>query len=263
VAQLFKQRIVKNYCVRFHMSLIVMAVVASGVLSSKCLLLAGVHSLRLRYPIAVLCAYGVFLGMVRLWIWYVAIRQVAVAAGGGGNRGTVLDGVDVAVPDVSLPDVSSGAPSVSFGGGDAGGAGASDAWGMAAHDVQASSRSSASTTSGSGSSWFPDLDLDFGDDGWWILLILALLAIVIFCAGGYLVYAAPDILGEAAWQAVLGSVLVRARQHAKAGWMTGVVRSTAIPFTVVLLVAGVLGWQAHRYCPKAARLAQVFHCAVQ
>jgi hypothetical protein len=258
------------------MSLIVMAVVASGVLSSKLLLNAGVHSLRLRYPIAVLCSYGVFLGMVRMWIWYVAIRQVCVvSSGGGGNSGTVIDGVDV-----SLPDSSSDVPSVSFGGGDSGGAGASGAWEVAAPDVETPSvsgvsfssgapmpsaeslASETSVPSGTGHSWFPDIDLDLGDDGWWILLILAVLALVIFCAGGYLVWAAPDILGEAAWQAVLGGVLMRARHHAKAGWMTGVVRSTAIPFAVVLLVAGVLGWQAHSRCPGAARLAQVFHCVV-
>jgi hypothetical protein len=28
-------------------------------------------------------------------------------------------------------------------------------------------------------------------------------------------------------------------------------------------VAGVLGWQAHRYCPSAHRLMDVFHCPVQ
>jgi hypothetical protein len=233
------------------MSLIVAAVVASGVLSSKLLLVSGVHSLRLRYPIAVLCSYGVFLGMVRMWIWYVAVRRVATTASQAADPGILLDG-----GNLSLPEIRTGDGPFAFGGGDSGGAGASDSWGVAS--------SSGSGSSGSGSSkWFPDLDLDLGDDGWWVLLLLALLAIVIFCAGGYLVWAAPDILGEAAWQAVLGSVLVRAREHAKSGWMGGVVRSTAIPFAAVLIVAGVLGWQAHRHCPTAARLAEVFHCAVE
>jgi len=273
LAQRFKQRILKDYCVRFHMSLIVMAVVASGVLSSKLMLVAGVRSLWLRYPVAVLCAYGVFLGLVRLWIAYVLVRRraaeagvAAIATGGGSergdgdagsrSRGRLLDAVDL---DLSGAGSGGEGGSVSFGGGDSGGGGASDSWGMAASEMQAPG------DAGSGGGWLPDLklDLDLGDDGWWILLVLLLLAIVIFCAGGYLVWAAPDILSEAAWQALLGGVLVRARRHTRAGWMGGVLRSTAIPFTIVLIVAAALGWQAHRHCPQASRLAEALACAAE
>jgi hypothetical protein len=146
LAQRFKQRILKNYCVRFHMSLILMAVVASGVLSSKFMLAAGVRSLWLRCPAAVLCAYGVFLGLVRLWIAYVLVRRraaeagvAAIATGGGSergdgdagsrSRGRLLDAVDL---DLSGAGSDGGGGSVSFGGGASGGGGASDSWAMAA-----------------------------------------------------------------------------------------------------------------------------------
>jgi hypothetical protein len=245
------------------MSLIVMAVTASGVLSSKLMLMAGFHALWLRYPVAVLCAYGVFLGLVRVWIAWVAVQQKSFSVGRlvGDSASSSLD-----LGSVDLPG-NSGGDSFSFGGGDSGGGGASGSWGIASPNLQAAASSSSSPSAAgsgsSGSSWLPDFnfDLDLGDDGWWILLLLVLLAIVIVCAGGYLVWAAPDILGEAAWQALLGGVLVRARQHARAGWMAGVLKSTAIPFFIVLLAAATLGWQAHRHCPKAARLAEVFACA--
>ena len=67
---------------------ILTAVVASVVFSSKLLLMAGFHSLRLRYPIAVLVSYGVFLGLVRVWLWYASIRRdagVSLGSFDGGN----------------------------------------------------------------------------------------------------------------------------------------------------------------------------------
>src|SRR5947209_3653015 len=80
-AKRFEKRIVHAYFVRFHMSLILTAVIASGVLTSKGLLELGLHSLRLRYPVAVLASYLVFLLLVRVWIWYVSLRTAALSVG--------------------------------------------------------------------------------------------------------------------------------------------------------------------------------------
>ena len=245
----FKQRILHGYLVRFQMSLILTAVVASGVLSSKLLLMAGFHSLRLRYPIAVLVSYGVFLGLVRVWLWYVSIRRdagVRLGAFDGGNGFSWGGG----------SGGGSGGSAVRFGGGDSGGAGASDAWGEsgAAEFVAAPV-----PEGGGGGGWFPDLDFNLDGDGLWVLILLAVLILGIVFAGGYLVYAAPQILPEAAWQFALAGVLKKA--SAKDGnWMPGVMMSSAIPFIVVLILAAVLGWTAHHTCPEATKLLQVFHC---
>ena len=67
-AQTFRRRILKTYFIRFHMGLVLTAVVASGVLGSRLLLYAGVRSMGLRYAIAVILSYAVFLLMVRIWI---------------------------------------------------------------------------------------------------------------------------------------------------------------------------------------------------
>jgi hypothetical protein len=136
--------------------------------------------------------------------------------------------------------------SVRFGGGDSGGAGASDSWGE----------------STSGSSWIPsvDLDVDLGDDGWLVLVLLVVLVLVIALSGGYLIWIAPQILPEAAFQAVLASTLARVSKQPHHDWMPGVLRATAIPFVLILLLSAALGWAAHRHCPQATRLADVFHC---
>jgi hypothetical protein len=241
--QRFKQVILHGYCVRFHMGLILAAVIVSGVLTSKLFLELGLYSLRLRYPIAVLGSYAVFLMLVRIWIWYVSIRHTAARA------------IDFDLGNLSGSGGGSGGPAIHFGGGDSGGGGASDVW-----EAGASNTPSVPAPSHSGGLSLPDLDLDLGDDGWFVVLLFLALVLCIFCAGGYLVYAAPNILPEAACQAVLASALTRLPKVSHHGWMPGIFRSTAIPFALVLILAGALGWAAHRHCPEAARLIDVLRC---
>jgi hypothetical protein len=245
-AQRFERRIVHAYFVRFHMSLILTAVVASGVLTSKGLLELGLRSLRLRYPIAVLASYLVFLLLVRVWIWYVSLRTAQVSVGN----------FDLGNVDASGFKLGSGS-SVQFGGGSSGGGGASDSW-----DIDTPSSSTTVASFGSKS----DFDFDLGggdDDGWLVLLLLLALVFAIVGAGGYLVYAAPHILPEAALQAVLASSFRHVAKEGRHNWMTCVLRSTAFPFGVVLILAATLGWEAHRHCPEAARLIDVFRCAMR
>lgn len=232
------------------MSLILTAVTVSGVLTNKGLLGLGFRWLPLRYPLAVLASYLVFLGLVQVWIWYVAKRKSFSLSLGN------LDLHD------ALPDGGSGGGagggSVGFSGGSSGGGGASGSWSSEMPAVMPTSPAPSS----SGSSFLPDLDFNFDcdDDSWVILLVLGILVLVIFCAGGYLIYAAPQILPEAASQAVLAGVLTRVSKEHHHGWMPGVLRSTVIPFAMVLILAGVLGWVAHRHCPNAAKLMDALHC---
>lgn len=250
------------YCVRIHMSLILAAVVASGVLTSKGLLELGVHSLRLRYPIAVLASYLVFLLLIRVWIWYVSIRSAANIGFGNlipdaSGSGDGSSGAFGFISSSSEGRVGGGDFS-KFGGGSSGGGGGTDSWDTG---VAAESISGPPPSSSTGSSWFPKLDFDFDlDDGGWVLILLAVLILAIFGAGGYLVYAAPHILPEAAWQALLATTLTRISKEDHHDWMSGVLRSTCVPFVIVLLLAAALGWEAHRHCPSAPRLIDVFTC---
>jgi hypothetical protein len=253
----FERRIAHDYFVRFHMSVILAAVISSGVLASKCLMELGV-SLRFRYPIAVLVSYLVFLLLVRVWIWYVSVHAAAgfqlanLNFGGGSGSGGSL----------GFGGGSGGSGSAGgfsgFGGGTSGGAGASSSW----EGNDAAALVSHSSPAPSGSHWFSGLNIDLGDDdGWLVIVLLIALVGCIFGGGVYLVFAAPHILPEAACQVVLAGTLTRVSKQEHHNWMAGVIWSTWIPFVLVLLMAGALGWEAHRYCPAAPRLIDVLHCA--
>jgi len=257
----FKRRVAHDCFVRFHMSLILAAVVASGVLGSRFLLLLGVHSMRLRYPLAILGSYAVFFLLVRVWIWYVS-RVHTRSFGSGSSKSSGGGSVDFG----SGGGGGSGGGTGSFrgfGGGSSGGGGASDSWGPAA-EADIAAHSQASSGSG-GSHWFSGSgggDLDLGDD-WAILLLLAALVLAIVFAGGYLIYVAPSILPEAAWQAALATTLVRSTKKADhQNWMKCILRSSAIPFAIILILGSALGWEARKHCPKAVKLSQVWYCTV-
>ena len=101
-----KRRLEQDSFPRTQMSLIVGLTGAAGLLFSFMLLQAGVTSMALRYPLALLLAYGVFL--LLLWLWL---------------RTKAEDYVDM--PDLSglLPNGSgSSTPSFEGGGGNFGGA---------------------------------------------------------------------------------------------------------------------------------------------
>src|SRR5260370_39587704 len=95
------------------MSLILLVVVASGVGSSRLLLESGVHSVVIRYAVALLVSFLAFLLLIRVWIWYVFCRKPA------SFPNLDVDGLQV-------PGGGSG--SFRFGGGDSGVGGASG-WG--------------------------------------------------------------------------------------------------------------------------------------
>jgi hypothetical protein len=252
----FERRIAHDYFVRFHMSVILAAVISSGVLASKCLMELGV-SLRFRYPTAVLASYVVFLLLVRVWIWYVSVRTAAgfqfanLSFGGGSSSGGSGFG--------SGGSGSGSGGFSGFGGGDSGGGGASGSWEANDAAVVVSQPPPAP----SGSHWWPNLDLGGGggdDDGWLVIVLLIALVACILGGGVYLVYAAPHILPEAACQVVLAGSLTRVSKEHHHNWMAGVIRSTWIPFVIVMLMAGALGWEAHRYCPAAPRLIDLLDC---
>src|SRR5882672_4736829 len=86
-AQRFKERILHTYFVRCDMSLILLVVVASGVGASKLLLECGIHSLPVRYPLALIISFLAFLLLIKVWIWYVFCRAI-----GGVDLGDVDSG---------------------------------------------------------------------------------------------------------------------------------------------------------------------------
>jgi hypothetical protein len=235
------------------MTIILMAVALTGVLCSKGLELAGLSSLVSRYAINVLICYLAFLLFIR--IWYYAIAPDEVKDKKNTDMDVDLSGLDLPAPGPSGTSV----PPFSGGGGNYGGGGASASWESGSSVSGSPSVSAPSAASSSGSGGF-SLDIDGGDEGLGIILIGLLLVAVLAAvlgAAGFLIYQAPVILPEAAFDLFLAGGLSRTtRKIRKEGWTAGILRRTWIPFAVLFVLSGALGWALDSFCPDAATLVQ-------
>ena len=97
------------------------------------------------------------------------------------------------------------------------------------------------------------------DEAFVVLVAFLLVLSVIGGVGIHLVYQAPVILAEAAFQVVLAAALEKSSRRAGGiGWSGSVFRATWPAFGLVLSLVAVFGWVAQRYCPAATRLLDVF-----
>lgn len=261
----FQEKLLKRYFVRWHMSAILGATVASGVLIDKSLLHLGLGSMGFRYAVSVLGAYGFFFLLVRMWVWYAAGVAVVVELPSLGDdreepapkrrRRSWSNSLDLG----DIGDVGGGGGDVGemafsgFSGGDSGGGGASDLF-----DSPVSVSSGGGGGGGGGGSF--DLSLDL-DEGFWILIVLALLVAIICMAGGYLIWMAPEILPDVALECAIGAGLVRQLQRPEAGWAGKLLWKTWIPLTIVMVAAYFAGSFIQSTCPGATNVRAALSCA--
>ena len=274
----FVRELTRRFVLRWHMALILVTVMLSGIVASKLFLVSGVTSLALRYGLAVLAAYALFIALVKLWLVCVRFAMAGVTP----TLRSSSSGVSF---DVDPGSGSSGNWFSGFrgGGGRFGGGGASGSFSSADSQVAPvssfssnASISSAGTGGSSGSggssggSWFRgggggfSLDLD---DGFIIVVAFAIFVAVVAVAGGWVIYDAPHMFGEAAFQFFLASGLLRgARALRSEGWAGGwtgvVIRRTVIPFLIVGAVAVGFGYVAQKHCPGAHTVVEVFRACV-
>ncbi len=235
IGHAFKDRILKRYFVRWHMSAILAATVASGLLVDKTFLYFGIGDMGWRYGLSVVGAYGFFFVLVRMWVWYAA--GVAVALSFPRGVDAVGDGLDL-IPGGGDVGFSG------FKGGDAGGGGASDLF----------------DGPGISSSVSFDADIDL-DEGIWVLVVLAILVAVVCGAGGYLIWMAPEILPDVALECAVGAGLVRQLKEPAAGWAGRLLWKTWIPLVLVLAAAYFAGKFIQSTCPGATNARAALHCA--
>jgi hypothetical protein len=255
VRKTFMRRVQDRFYLRFHMSLILLATALSGVLSAKVLLLLHVDNITIRYPLAVVIAYLAFFLFVKLWLKYMSSRQPLKG----------LDSVSDVLPD--LPGFSGGSgssgsgPTFSGGGGGSGGGGATAAFDGPIADSRAMvvpPSSDAGSSSGVLSSAGDAVSGIFDDDG---IILIALGILLAATVGGavYLIYIAPHILSEAAFDFLLGTSLIRSyRKMNRPDWMGSVFRDTYIPFLIVLVIAFCAAWVIHAHDPGITRISDIF-----
>ena len=238
----FRQFLTHRYSVRLHMFLILTGLVTAGILSSKLLLAAGVESMLARYPLVILISYGFFFLFVRLWLLYILPSSPRSSSSFSTDMSSIDAGGITLNAGTSTADAL---PSFSGGGGGFSGGGASGSWGS-------------SSSSGGGSFSLGDIDLD---DGAGILIVVIGLVLAAVCGGAiYLVYQAPVILSEVAFNAMLSAGLVRATRNMQSGnWTGSVFRKTWIPFLLILVLVFVFAVFAEVYCPGSVKMSQVIN----
>lgn len=277
--RLTKERVVewlrRRFMLRLHMTWIVGGTFLAGIVATKLLDDAGFHSMPWRYLTAVVLAYLVFLGLVRLWLWYVGtmsrradetVRSDRSDPDPYADRNPDLhldftgDSVDFCGDMISTLrpgffDAPLPADGPQMGGGGFGGGGSTGAWG----EPDVAEAVVAPPSSGGGGFAF-DIDLD--GEGLVIVLLAVAVVLSLLVAAIYVVYAAPVILGEAAFEAALAAALARSAKRVDTpGWVGRVWRATVWPFAIVAVLTVALGWYAQRHCPSAHRLSDAIDCA--
>lgn len=251
-----------------HMSLILVATVCSGFLATRSMLALHLDNVLVRYPLAVVCAYLVFFLSVKLWLKYVAVSPAKRCI-----PDNAADLIDV------LPDAPGvwpggggfpGAEALQGGGGGFSGGGASGSFFgdfTAVADSSTDAVSGGVDTGGGIGGAIGDVAGDalsgLGDEGGVaavvVFAVLAAIGAVLVGAGLYLVYEAPFILSEAAFEFVLAASLVRGSRRIDSGdWVGSVFRTTAIPFAVTLGLALLAGFLMHHYFPGVTRISELF-----
>jgi hypothetical protein len=233
---------------RIQMSLIVALTGGAGFLASFLLLHAGVASMAVRYPLALLAAYFVFL--LLLWAW---LHLNTSDLGDGSGAGDLLD-VAADLPDLVPSRTAGDAASAVIRagrGGDFGGGGASASFDdvVPARGLLDSDAIPSSVGEAAGSV--------FEADELAIPLLVVLLAIGLALASFYIVYAAPALFAELLFDGVLSFTLYRhLRKTDDPHWLMTAVRKTALPFAITAVVLAGVGFGLAHYAPGARTLSQ-------
>lgn len=235
---------------RLQMFFLVALTGLAGLAASFTLLHGGVDTMLVRYPLAVGCAYLVFLFL--LWLW---LRTTADNYVDGPTDfpqfGSSGDGSPVGIEHEHV---------FSAGGGEYGGGGASGSFQM---DDSLPSPSLPQVDIPSGDSVGETVGEVIGgaDEGaipLVIALLIAALAAALLFATIYLVYLAPALFAELLVDGALSASLYRRMRGLQTRhWLESAVRRTALPFAVTALGLGLIGFGFQAYAPEANTLGEV------
>jgi hypothetical protein len=286
----FTERFKKRLPLRLHMTLILVATGLSGLLTTRGLLAAGVESIVIRYPLAVLFSYLVFFGLIKLWLKHLAVSQTQQVREKKSSLDDVLSNVDFPSVGGSSGSYSGSGGTFTGGGGQFSGGGASGGFDdMGAIITEGPGNAFAKSAGSAGGSIFEgtgsaladhggsalgdavgDVAGDvageaasaLGDEGGLVgivvLAVIGTVVAIVLGAGVYMIYEAPFILSEAAFEVVLAASLVRSsRTMNDPDWIGSVFRTTWIPFGISLLIAWIGAIVIHSNYPEVTRISEL------
>lgn len=235
-----ERRLLRRSWPRLQISLILLLTGMAGFLTSFCLLHLGVSRMWLRYPIAILTAYVVFLLLLDVWLWLQRHRLSGVS--------------DLLSLDFPRSSTTSSGESLHFGGGDAGGGGAGGSWG----EGVSSSTSASTASSGNTGSADVGFDLDFGEGCLVVVVLLAILGGLV--ASFYVIYIAPALLAEILVDGAMVAGLYRRIKNIEPGnWLQTAVRRTLLPAILAAVFFTVAGVALQRAFPEAQSIGDVWN----
>jgi hypothetical protein len=227
LVQRIRDELEKRSYPRLQMMLLVILTGGAGFLASFVLMMKGVDSLALRYPLAVGIAYLAFLAL--LWMWL----RVGVDSLDGPEQ--VLEGIVQLLPEgnprattvhahahtpaeaeplVELPDVP--VPSVGS---------VADA---------------------------DELAIPLA-----VILIIAGIVLTVLVASFSVVYSAPVLFAEMLLDGVLAASLYRRlRRIERRHWLHSAIRRTIVPFAITAALMAAAGWGLSVYAPGAYTLGE-------
>lgn len=253
-----RRRLVRGGSPRLLVSFLLALTGGAGFLVSTALLRLGVTQMSVRYPLAVLSAYAVFLLLLRLWL---ALQRRKTRS----SRSSLdpLSDMGDALPHLFDAGASAAgdAARASFGGGaDFAGGGAGGGWtggNAALSDVGGSVGGSVGGNAGGGGSSLLDsvpdvgLDLDLDEGCFWIVIpIAAIVGVLVLMF--YVVYVAPIFLAEILVDALLVAGLYRRLKGIEPRhWLRSVVRRTLLPALLATALFIAAGYLMGRIAPEA------------
>jgi len=244
----------RRHSPRLTMMVVVLCAAGVGFLASAVMLWMGLRYMPVRYALASLAGYGVFLGLMNRWL-------------GHHSRSAAVDGlVDAATP-IDISDglfrggsrLAEKAADGLFRGGRSGGAGASasfDAAGVAPPANPVPIMMSSHADKGSSKGFSLDLDLDDGVKVLPLLAIVAIIAGLVACAS--VIWSAPQMMAELLVDgAVAGAAYQRLRTSTR-DWTFDVARRTWLPASAIILTFVLLGVAGHYFKPGADSIGDFF-----
>jgi hypothetical protein len=260
----FTERFKKRIPLRLHMTLILLATGLSGLMTTRCLLAAGVEAIVVRYPLAVLFSYLVFFFLVKLWLKYLAVTHAQQVREKKSSLDDVLNSIDIPT-DGSF---SGSGGHFTGGGGQFSGGGASGVFDHVGAVISEGPGNVVAETAGStlgdaagdvaGEAVGGLLDGEGGLLGMVVLAVIGTVVAIVLGSGIYMIYEAPFILSEAAFEVVLAASLVRSsRAMNDPDWIGSVFRTTSIPFGISLLVAWIGALVIHSFYPEVTKISEL------
>jgi hypothetical protein len=254
--QSFQNHLERRFSLRLHMLAILLATALSGVLFAKMLFVLRVVDFRVRYPLSVLLSYLVFFVCIKLWLFCIA----------SAKKETTSSTAWFDVPSPSFRGSGGGnVPPLRGGGGQFSGAGASGSFkGPDMALVENAALATPQPAPGGGASdgiggVVGEAVGSLGDDNIIVaVIVLLVLVVTILISTVFLLYGAPHILSEAAFDGLLAASLVRGtRVISGQTWVGSILMSTWMPFAVTVGVAFFAGWALHSYYPEAIKLTDI------